>query len=233
MDVLGYLNQPVPRWWSMVAFIATAIGASTTTYVVMRKKFDEVLDERVRTEVAGTEKFLSSISQKKYTTPMEALENIEDIGDAEEIIEAEKYTTGDDTGDRVEVAKNVWTNARNYEYDPADIEKRTPDKPYIITETEFFETENQTLTITWYVGDEVLADEKDEHIPDIDRVVGEDNLLRFGYGSGDPNILYVRNEKFEVDYEVVKNEGKFTEQVYGFIQHEDRQGPRKFRVYDD
>lgn len=239
MDVKGYLTAPIPRWVALSVAISSTVTAATAAYLITRRKLDVEMDRRLEEEVAKSKKFFSNLeAEKEYVTPQQKLKEIvRDLNDESRIVEEtiveEGYVTSDATGDLVEVAKNVFTDAKQTELDPEDIEARDPEKPYIITEKEFFEDDRQTITLTWFEGDEVLADEKDEHIPDIDRVVGEDNLLRFGVGSGDPNVLYVRNEKMEVDFEVVKNEGKYTEQILGFVQHEDSIGVRKFRTYDD
>lgn len=236
MDVKGYLLAPVPRWLTIGAIVSTGAASVGVTYFTMRKRYNQMVDDRVRKEVAGTEKFLSSLSEKKYSTPMEALNALEEdptLEGVEIVLRAENYV-GDEA---VHVKANIFDDIPERDDDDFDFErevpKRSPDKPYIITFDEFYESDNQTITLTWFEGDEVLADEKDEHIPTIDKTVGEDNLLRFGYGSRDPNILYIRNEKMETDFEVVKNEGKYTEQVLGFIQHEDKVRPRKFRTYDE
>lgn len=236
MDVKAYMQAPIPRWFALAVVVGTGVATTGSTYLMMKRRYESILDNKVQEELAKSEKFLSTISTKPYSSPMEAITEleVEVIGDAEEIIEAQAYATTDQSGDLVEVTHNVFTNMKESDFDfETELPKRSPDHPYIITETEYFESENQTITLTWFDGDEVLSDEKDEHIPDIERVVGEDNLLRFGYGSGDPNLLYIRNEKMEVDFEVVRNEGKYTEQVMGFIQHEDKRGPLKFRTYDD
>jgi len=236
MDIQAYITAPVPRWLAMSAIVFTAIGTTASTYFIMKKRYDDLFDLAVANEVENTEKFLSSISTKQYASPMDAAQSII-MTEVTEIIEEEEYVTDDENGDRIEIVENVWTDALDYEIDEdAEEAKRKRGKPFIIKHDEFFHSDNQMVTLTWFEGDEVLADEKDEHIPDIERVIGEDNLLRFGYGSGDPNILYIRNEKMEIDFEIVKNDGKYTEQVLGFIQHNvggDRKRVLRMRDYDD
>ena len=45
--------------------------------------------------------------------------------------------------------------------------------------------------------------------------VGKANLDCFGQISGDPNVLYVRNEKLRVEYEVTRDERMYKEVVTG------------------
>ncbi|WKW86845.1 hypothetical protein SEA_CONLEY_59 [Gordonia phage Conley] len=100
---------------------------------------------------------------------------------------------------------------------------RTPGRPYIITVTEF--TDNELgygqNAISYYAGDHVLADERDQPIPNIDGVVGERNL-RFGDGSGDANVVFVRNEALQVDFEICQSLGTYAEEVLGVAPKEDR-----------
>lgn len=100
---------------------------------------------------------------------------------------------------------------------------RDPGRPYIISVTEF--TDNDLdygqNTISYYAGDNVLADERDQPIPDIEGVVGMRNL-RFGDGSGDPNIVFVRNDALEVDFEICQSLGTYAEEVLGVAPPESR-----------
>ena len=124
----------------------------------------------------------------------------------------------------------------NYEL---EIAKRAehPNEPYIISKDEYFENEpdNEQLHVTWFAGDEILADDQDEPMIEGEETVGELNLEKFGYGSGDNNVLYVRNEHLGADFEIIRSEGKYAHEVSGFIEHSDdyhRPKVRKFRERD-
>lgn len=133
-----------------------------------------------------------------------------------------------------ETTSNIFVDGRDIaEFDyAAEVDRRTPDEPYVITHDEFMQNENDWVqnTLTYYNGDDVLTDEKDVPIPDIDAVVGSESLTKFGYGSRDRNVVYVRNEKNESDYEITLSMGEFSKEVAGF-QHS---APlRRFRRGDD
>ena len=119
-----------------------------------------------------------------------------------------------------------------------EIKHRTSEFPYVISREEFFENDgdNEQVSITYYAGDDVLVDERDEPIPDADSTVGDENLLRFGEGSGDRHIVYIRNETLNLDFEVAMSVNKYTEEVLGLtesstsIKHSsDRRELRRFR----
>lgn len=95
---------------------------------------------------------------------------------------------------------------------------RSPDIPYVIHVDEREEYDYQSQTLTYYEGDDVLCNERDEVVdPDErDNVVGEGNLYRFGHGSEDPAIVYIRNDKLELIYEVIRSPNRYAEEVHGF-----------------
>ncbi len=63
-------------------------------------------------------------------------------------------------------------------------------------------------TLSYYPIHRVLVDEMKDIVPngDIDSMVGWKNLNRFGDESGDQNVVFVRNRRLEVDYEIVNME---------------------------
>lgn len=119
-----------------------------------------------------------------------------------------------------------------------------PEKPYVISHDEFYDNEKdyEQTHLTYWQGDNVLADERDQPIPDEEGTVGEDNLTRFGHGSKDANIVFVRNDQIEVDFEITRSFGKFAEEVMGFDAGDDkealkhsaiRRDKRRFRNWED
>lgn len=84
-------------------------------------------------------------------------------------------------------------------------------KPYVISWETFAagELDYEQYTMTWYEGDDVLVNHNDKKFDQIDTVIGRDNLQRFGESSSDPNVVYIRNEVLEFDFEVLHNPGKY------------------------
>lgn len=116
--------------------------------------------------------------------------------------------------------------------------QRSPLRPYVIHIEERDEHDAYDgVTYTYYEQDDVVCDERDEVIDEKRReeIIGEDNLSKFGHGSGSASIVYVRNDKLEMDIEVVQSPNSYAEEVHGFeppeIRHSDR---RRGRVqFDD
>lgn len=95
-----------------------------------------------------------------------------------------------------------------------EIRNRTPDLPYVLHKDEFYSDEMDwdQITLTYFAGDDIMADEDDKPVYDYVRVTGP---LKFGHGSDDPNTFHVRNEKNQAEYEVVRFDGLFSQVVLG------------------
>lgn len=94
----------------------------------------------------------------------------------------------------------------------------TPDKskPFVISDEAFGELAEEgfdSMTITYYIGDGVLADNRDQPIPNILMTTGPLSRESFGVMSGDDRIVYIRNYKLEHDFEVILHDGKWTDLV--------------------
>lgn len=85
--------------------------------------------------------------------------------------------------------------------------------PYVIDFEEFCEEyeNHDKVTLTYYEGDDTLADETEEIIADVSETIGDEALKCFGQGSDDPDVVYVRNERLGIDYEVVRQGNKYSD----------------------
>ena len=101
------------------------------------------------------------------------------------MIEAEDEAAGeppDIPGEDEPEPQNIFEEAQvTHEWDwHEERKKRSPDIPYVIHADERFETEEYSdVTLTYYDGDDVLCNDRDEIVDpsDIDRLVGERNLI--------------------------------------------------------
>lgn len=88
--------------------------------------------------------------------------------------------------------------------------------PHVISSEEFMEdSDHDSVTLTYYVGDDTLADEREEPIQDVDETVGEHNLGKFGERSGDPNVVYIRNDFKRLNIELIRSPGRYSKEVLG------------------
>lgn len=178
---------------------------------------------------------------------VEARANEEAKTISESIIAREAYSPPVvDTGDGVEVTAEdikdaIESNVFNSDYpdipewdQEAEEDSRRNGKPFILSKHEYYEgvLGFTQMHLTFYEEDDVLADEEDQLVPDVEETVGQDNLQKFGYGSGDPRILYIRNETKQIDFEITRDKGSYASAM-GFIQHDDTRKVPRFRIYED
>lgn len=134
-----------------------------------------------------------------------------------------------------EVTHNVFVQAGSIEGWDQEREEssRTPEHPYVISHDEYMEgAVDDQRTLTYYAGDDILADEREVHLDDVEGLVGVRNLQLFGHGSRDSNVVYIRNERLEVEFEIYRNPGKYVEEVVG-LEHSDSPRIRHGRRGDD
>lgn len=105
-----------------------------------------------------------------------------------------------------------------------------PERPFVIHIDEKGENDYDETTLTYYAGDDVLCSSDDTVIDNPDGIVGVINLDKFGHGSNDRNIVYVRNNNLAIDIEVVRSDKTYAEEVHGF-KHEET--PRRRRPRQD
>lgn len=144
----------------------------------------------------------------------------------------------DAEGNEVETkteTRNIFVDGRpieEFDYEE-EMKKRSKDAPYVISEDEFMENSEDftQLQMTYYGGDDILADEQERTIDAVDELIGNENLARFGHGSKDKNLVYVRNEAKQTEYEIAYSPGKYSVEVLGLDEDESPR-IRKFRNED-
>jgi hypothetical protein len=111
-----------------------------------------------------------------------------------------------------EATRNVF-EGMNIEDDDFVMPTPSSTRPYAITVEEYFDTEKHfdKQTFIFYEGDDVLADETGRPVDGIDDTVGLDALTRFGQGSKDRNVVYVRNQRVEMDCKIIRDRGSYQE----------------------
>lgn len=229
-----------------VALGSLAIGAAAS-FLLTRKRLTRKFDDQITEEIE-----LARQHYKKWYS-QKLQEHVDELAEGE--IEAEKLVReasqamtryqGDDTrlfeeeekndDEIVEVSENIFVRRDAFDYQAALAEREAnPDEPYVISHVEYMENEpdHAQTTFTYFAEDDILCDEHDEPV-DASHTIGEGAFAKFGHGSQDNNVVYVRNEHVEMDYEVVKSEGSYTKEVLGVSDKPRSSGSRKFRVGDD
>jgi hypothetical protein len=97
--------------------------------------------------------------------------------------------------------------------------RRSPLRPYVIHIDERQENPSyDEVEFTYFEDDDVLCNERNEIVEkdERDALVGEENLGRFGHGSNEPDVVYIRNDRLEMDIEVTRSPNSYTEEVLGY-----------------
>lgn len=177
-------------------------------------------DRELMEEILDQEKY-RPLEDEVSTGPDEAEDDIEELPQPE-LTETESPKR-----------ENVFMSEDHWDYDE-ELAKRDPGKPYVIHRDEYFGDERGFVqsTFTYYAGDNILVDEQDIPIAKFEDVVGE---LKFGHGSQDKNVVYVRNEDLRGEYEILKSEDSYEIVVLGydtesaFEKRDSRQSTPRFR----
>lgn len=239
-----------------VAVVAAAAGAAIGYYVAdrrLRTKYDDILAHQIEEARA----FYATLNKADYPTPGDLVaERHPEAVEAAEALEVYKGGVQDPRGDIVEdpdgklvirrteevevESHNIFVNGKPIDHEDWDQNEeelsRTPGKPYVLTEEEFFqnETDFEQMQMTYYVEDDTLVDDFLEIVQNSDAMVGDDNLQRFGHGTKDRHMVYVRNDEKEIEFEIARSEGSYAKEVLGLDDDEPAvQQVRGFSRYQD
>jgi hypothetical protein len=133
------------------------------------------------------------------------------------VVEPESRRVEPEDTSRNEGSPPVW----NYE---RELEHRTenPNDPYVLHQEEYMakETGYRQVAYTYFALDDVLVGEDGEHpLPHADIIVGQNNL-QFGYGTDDPDVVFVRNNEHQLEMEICRVNESFEERILGLDRNE-------------
>jgi hypothetical protein len=106
-------------------------------------------------------------------------------------------------------------------WDQEEEEKnRGPNAPYTIHRDEFYQNETgfDQDDLVYYSGDDILCDKNNVPVHNQSTVVGR---LEFGRGSGESDVVYVRNEELKAEYQVHRVESTYALEVLGIEAEEE------------
>lgn len=233
-----------------VGLLLTAIGAAgvggVVGWLICQKRLKKQYEEQVALEVEeAREHYKARYKTDEYATPQSAAQSLganDDVAlakaaralvDYQGASEEDENDESDDEPEPVEVTieadtVNVFeTASKHSELSQEERDNRTPTIPYIIDYEEYMSADPgyPQNHLTYYEGDDILADDKDDPIPDLERVVGRENLV-FGKASGDLDTVFIRNDRMKLDFEITRSDGLYSQEVAGF-QHSDQTGSRQ------
>lgn len=217
-------------WTGASMALGLTVGA-VSGYFVAKKRLETKYEALVKKDIAEARLFYATLYKKDgFETPEAAantlgFEPVIDDGTSEAakmIAQRRQMVVAVDALKRYQGGEknvNIFTTSDPELPSEDELRNRTEEAPYVITKDEFLtnETGYTQVTLTYYEGDEVLADDQDQSVPDLDALVGDNNVpAKFGWRSKDPNIVYVRNDAMDIEFEILRSTGKYSEEVAGF-----------------
>lgn len=169
----------------LLMFAAGAGVGSVATWQLLKKKYERVVDEEIRS--------FKEQYRKKHEEP--TVDTDEDA--------SEKY---EPTEEEVEEYSDI-IKAGNYM--TYSVDKEPPKPPYVIAPDEFGEHDDYEQTTYTYYADGILADEDDRIVEDVEGSVGFESLTHFGEYEDD--AVHVRNERLKIDFEILLDEREYSE----------------------
>jgi hypothetical protein len=210
-----------------------AIGAGIT-YLVTNKRIEAKYAQIAQDEIADAKAYYRVLHKKDdLADPVELVDKYKSLVVTARY--ADRVVESDIADDIPETEDEPVVEDDGFDYEE-EIRNRTPDRPYIISHAEYFEDKDDypQVTFTYFEEDDILVDEGESPIHDTESVVGDVNLTQFGHGSRDNNIVYIRNDVLELEFEIVRNKGNYAKEVLGYIEHSESRGrPGKFRRDDE
>lgn len=182
---------------NILLFTAGAAVGSLVTWRYFKSKYEVVEDEiEEKTEEAEGE--------SEEEDP-EVLESKSNYGKKPPLKEYVKMVESNGYVPKTHM-EEVEEEIANGEWDDKDVYE-----PYIIRPEEYGELHAyETLSLNYY-ADGVLTDELDNPIEDVESLVPADFADHFGEYEDD--VVHVRNDNLECDYEILRDLRKFTDVV--------------------
>lgn len=225
------------------------LGGGCAGYAIALMRLEKKYEALAELEIAQAKEFYSALNKTDYPTPADAVEAL--VSEEEQVViikaaEAMLAYRGEDgfvaPAETVveeegvqHVVTNVFEDNATAEVDWEEmVLNRDPGTPYIISQEEFMENEQgyPQVVLTYFEGDDTLIDQKDDLVEDVYKVIGNEALSSFGVASNDNDLLYMRNEEMEIDFEIHRSRGEYAKEVLGF-SHSDKPVLRRFRQSDD
>lgn len=198
-----------------------AVG-SALGYLIAQKRLSHQFDEILSKEIEEAKNYYKTLYKaEEFQTPESTAKalgvDVEESNRLRLAVQAMRNYNGLEpvgNGKRANIFETVVTSE---ELGEEEIRNRTEEAAYVISKDEYFQGEKNyvQVSMSYFQSDEVLVDEREQPVDDVDDTVGLNNLQRFGQGSKDPNVVYVRNDALELDFEILKSEGSYSKDVLG------------------
>lgn len=160
-----------------ITFAAGAISGAAASYVVLKKKYEKLINEEVEKANETFKKYYKNGYKEPCIKPVK-----DDVSLYKDYVNEIKGTEEPEKEGEYFVVGN--------------------EKPYIITPTQFGEFDDYKIVTLYYnEKNKVVTDEKGYEIGNYKTIIGDEFPGHFGEYEEDS--VYVRNENTETDYEIL------------------------------
>jgi len=212
-------------WQGTLIFLSGAVAGAIGSLFYLRGEFEKKVEE----ECAVREMAIKDLQKQQANLEKELKNTYNQIDSktSKAISESEGYSSDTVTAmireprtERPRALKTQNTGSKNVVFsidengEVDDFPKEDPiDIPYGITSEDFLATrqEYDKTTLTFYMNDQVLANEDGDIVEDPRYLIGEREDWMKEVGHSEDNVAYIRNEKIGVDYEIICEYKSYTD----------------------
>lgn len=210
----------------VLGFIIGGIASGVATHILTKKAMDTRIAEDFGVDISTVQEctgdgyFMSRTSSFGVDCDTPDTEAAEDNyitipQETEDETEEEGDNSDDSEADSENVEEYMSITARynqikeNFDFEHAIIESPTEEDlnsdPYIISPEEYVDENSHydKMGYRYLVEDGVVLDENDDVVEDVDRYLGNENLILFR-SHEELGMLYIRNDATYTDYEIEK-----------------------------
>ena len=232
-------------WLKILIGVAVGFGGGFASGFFAHKKlndveFEEVSEEEMKSIEARVEEATKRATENAVPKEKDIPENLPDDPDKLKMALQGKKPYSEADKEQKLAYERMWATTKDYssqenadnlpvmdeeafeEQENAE-EPEKPDEwvdpPHVIGLADFYNDrpENDKVTINWYEPDNTWLDENEDVIPDIKSYIGMEVAELFASNSpdDDPDVRFVRNDKYGSDYEIVRHHRSLRETVGG------------------
>lgn len=207
--------------------LLTAVGGATVGFLVAKMRYEKeayaYANERIeQAKVYAEERADRAIAKFQAEAEVQALEAVTAVFEKDTEQMAKLV-------DENAVVASLVTNYQGFSASqpPMVVEEDSESHIVLIRRKEFFEgplsdTYHQT-TVTYYANDDILYEDSSRKQLDVTAAIGNIRPNWFGNEADDENVCYVRNTKLEIEFEVIRSQGSFRQDVLGIIPGEENE----------
>lgn len=193
------------------AGMAIGVGAG---YLLAKKKYRLLAEE----EIASVKDIFKKVraEDKTHAEDQARADWSADLETAKEVIDFEDYDSRSETPEGLTTVE-IGIRGDDVKVSVEEQTRRDESAPYLITIEEYMGDRHDfaKTTATYWEEDDTIVNDDEKPMDDVNEVIGNDNLMTFGSDPEEPDMIWVRNEHLEVDFEIARDQRSYHEVVLG------------------